>query len=126
MKKTSLVLSLFAIFIAGLFFTSCSSEKNFVVEKRHYGKGYYVHSNGNRNEEKTSENNSAAVVVIEKNTAASDVTVPANSVIENNVANTEQNIPIIAQQKMQHQKSTPFQKRSAVTEKNSSVEKISS
>ncbi|HET6992235.1 MAG TPA: YqaE/Pmp3 family membrane protein [Bacteroidia bacterium] len=53
MKRHSFMLSLSAVFLAGLFFASCSSERNFVVEKRHYTKGYYVHGNGNRNEEKT-------------------------------------------------------------------------
>jgi uncharacterized membrane protein YqaE (UPF0057 family) len=46
MKKTTFTLSV--IFLAALFFASCSNLKNFSIEKRHYGKGYYVNANGKR------------------------------------------------------------------------------
>jgi len=37
MKKSPALLSCLVVFLAGLFFTSCSSEKNLIIEKRNYG-----------------------------------------------------------------------------------------
>ncbi|CAN5791693.1 hypothetical protein BH11BAC7_BH11BAC7_01960 [soil metagenome] len=56
MKKTISTLSV--IFLAVLFFSSCSNGRNLSIEKRHYGKGYYVHANGKRvltNDTKTAD-----------------------------------------------------------------------
>ncbi len=53
MKKSPALLSCLVVFLAGLFFTSCSSEKNLIIEKRHYGNGYYVHV-GNHSDKKES------------------------------------------------------------------------
>lgn len=46
MKNTLPALSI--LFLAVLVFSSCSNVRNLSIEKRHYGKGYYVHANGKR------------------------------------------------------------------------------
>lgn len=52
MKRISLLLS--TVILATAFFSSCSSEKNVVIEKRHYGNGYYVHRSGSHTNTTTS------------------------------------------------------------------------
>src|SRR5665213_3849723 len=86
MKKTSLLLSFSAIFLAGLFFASCSSEKNLIVEKRHYGNGYYIHRAGSNRNETVLQN-------ISVRTSAEKTILPAkeNFVSENNVVETKEN-----------------------------------
>jgi uncharacterized membrane protein YqaE (UPF0057 family) len=61
MKRIGFLLSFSALFLAGLFFNSCSSEKGLVIEKRHYGNGYYVHVN--KGADKKSESADAFSVV---------------------------------------------------------------
>jgi uncharacterized membrane protein YqaE (UPF0057 family) len=82
MKKISL-LSLLAV----IAFSSCKMAGDLQVEKRHYGKGYYVHVRDNHSEAVVTENKTStlplpenAVAVNTKNTATNE---KINTTIEN-------------------------------------------
>ncbi len=83
MKKTAFSLSI--IFLAALFFASCSNLENLSIEKRHYAKGYYVHANGKR-DVKTDVKSEEIVALTEKQN-----NVPATEAIaaKNEIAKTE-------------------------------------
>ncbi|MEO5644643.1 MAG: YqaE/Pmp3 family membrane protein [Bacteroidia bacterium] len=72
MKKTISTLSV--IFLAVLFFSSCSNGRNLTIEKRHYGKGYYVHANGKR--VLTNDTKTADVAAIDQTQVADAVSAP--------------------------------------------------
>ncbi|CAN5394059.1 hypothetical protein BH09BAC5_BH09BAC5_08550 [soil metagenome] len=99
MKKT--ILSITVLFIASIFFTSCSQEKNMIIEKRHYGKGYYIHRSGQRDKlaatisENTNSSNKLAVVEVPENKSLPAVNHPVQEAVVKN-----QNKPaVVAPQK---------------------------
>lgn len=87
MKKSTLLFSV--IFFAALFFSSCAN-RNLTIEKRHYGKGYYVHTTGKRQIEKPVKTEAIALhetqptsekteVAVNKSKDAAPVMAPASS-----------------------------------------------
>ena len=90
MKKTFLLFSLSVIFLGALLLNSCASEKNFIVEKRHYESGYYVHIGKNHSEKNVvdekknlvDEKKNLSVSFTENNVAAE------NPVTQNNFVST--------------------------------------
>jgi uncharacterized membrane protein YqaE (UPF0057 family) len=85
MKKTALALSV--IFMIALFFSSCSNGRNLSIEKRRYGKGYYVHANGKR-DVKADNKTEIATALNDEQTATAPVEVVVNKVNENKAAPT--------------------------------------
>jgi uncharacterized membrane protein YqaE (UPF0057 family) len=132
MKKSTLFLFLSAVFLSGIFLSSCSSERNVVIEKRHYGKGYYVHTSGERTPA------SAAVVNSKSPAAENAVKNPSkdatNSALTNNpdvqiqsaIPSSENNIQTKNTTATSAKKSLSVKHRSAfvqkVTEKINAVE----
>ncbi len=80
MKKSILSISV-AVF-ATLFFASCSSEKGVTIEKRHYGKGYYVHVSGSSKDELSVKQESAVALIAPSKEAPVELETKKASVAE--------------------------------------------
>lgn len=81
MKKTLPALSI--LFLAILVFSSCSNLRNLSIEKRHYGKGYYVHTNGKR--VMTNDAKAEEVAAINQSEVTETVIAPVATTVNSNI-----------------------------------------
>lgn len=108
MKKTALALSV--VFMIALIFSSCSNGRNLTIEKRHYGKGYYVHANGKRDAK--SENKTEVVTALNDDQAS-----VATSEVIVNKTNENKTPPALVS-------TTPQKEKAAVNTSGASAPKV--
>jgi uncharacterized membrane protein YqaE (UPF0057 family) len=120
MKKTAFTLS--AFFIAVLFFASCSSE-NLVIQKRHYGKGYYVHANGKREINNTVKAETVALSESPVSTTENPETFIAQETSTNKSQTVSAKAPAITKHNTKIKSSSPL---TTVADQKASIEKSAS